>query len=299
MSNNVAALPAGKSNFSLTPTTLAEAMEFAGVMAKSSIVPKDYQGNPGNILVAVQWGAELGLPPLQAMQSIAVINGRPSIWGDAMLALVRGSGLLEYIVEEPTETGCVCRIKRRGEPEVERSFTIEDAKRAGLAGKSGPWQQFPKRMLQMRARAFALRDVFPDVLRGVYVAEEAQDMPAERDMGKAEDVTPPKSRAERAKAAIADRRQAAATVPPVVVPAVADVLAAITAAATPDALAATAELAGQLPEADRAAARKAYKDRAEAIARAAAPADPETGELASDDHDDFLAAYEAAEQGGK
>ena len=74
--SNVLALQ--KPSFSLTPSSLAEAMEFAGMMSKSSIVPKDYQNNPGNILVAIQWGMEIGLQPLQSMQSIAVINGRPS-----------------------------------------------------------------------------------------------------------------------------------------------------------------------------------------------------------------------------
>src|SRR5690606_20513155 len=152
----------------LTPNNLQEALQIAGILAESDIVPKDYQRKPGNILVAMQWGAEIGLQPLQAMQNIAVINGRPSIWGDAMLALVRGSGLLEYIQESPTAEGCTIKLKRRGEPEVVREFTVEDAKKAGLYGKQGPWQTAPKRMMQMRARAFALRDVFPDVLRGVH-----------------------------------------------------------------------------------------------------------------------------------
>lgn len=79
--SNVAALPTGKGQFSLTPQSLDEALRFADMLSKSSIVPKDYQGNPGNVIVAIQWGAELGLAPLQAMQSVAVINGRPSIWG--------------------------------------------------------------------------------------------------------------------------------------------------------------------------------------------------------------------------
>lgn len=145
------------------------------------------------------------------MQNIAVINGRPSIWGDAMLALVKGSGLLEYIAETPTDTHCTVKIKRVNEPETTRSFSLEDAKKAGLLGKAGPWTQYPKRMMQMRARSWALRDAFPDVLKGIYSAEEARDMPAEIDMGKAEEVATeqeaakPKrksSRAEMAKAAL-------------------------------------------------------------------------------------------------
>lgn len=161
----------------LTPTNLQEAMQIAGILAESDIVPKDYQRKPGNIMVAMQWGAEIGLQPLQAMQNIAVINGRPSIWGDAMIALVRSSGLLEFIREEISEDGqkATVTVKRKGEEEFTSTFTMEDAKKAGLSGKQGPWSQYPKRMLKLRARSYALRDVFPDVLKGMAIAEEEQD----------------------------------------------------------------------------------------------------------------------------
>lgn len=155
-------------------------MQLADILAQSDMVPRDYQRKPGNILVAVQWGAEVGLKPLQALQNIAVINGRPALWGDAVVALVRGSGLLEYMQETAEGDTAVCRIKRKGQPEEVRTFSQADAKAAGLAGKSGPWSQYPARMRQMRARAFALRDVFADVLKGLAVAEEVQDMPAEQ-----------------------------------------------------------------------------------------------------------------------
>lgn len=178
-----------KQNFSLAPKDLDEAMRFADMLAGSSIVPKDYIGKPGNCLVAIQWGMELGLQPMQAMQSIAVINGRPSLWGDAMLALVKAHPAFEWIKEECDGNVATCTIKRRGEPEVVQSFSLEEAKRAGLTGKQGPWTQYPKRMLQMRARGFALRDAFPDALRGVVSAEEARDTPTERDMGAAEVVS--------------------------------------------------------------------------------------------------------------
>ena len=178
-----------KQHFSLAPKGLDEAMRFADMLAGSSIVPKDYIGKPGNCLVAIQWGMELGLQPMQAMQSIAVINGRPSLWGDAMLALVKAHPAFEWIKEECDGNVATCTIKRRGEPEVVQSFSLEEAKRAGLTGKQGPWTQYPKRMLQMRARGFALRDAFPDALRGVVSAEEARDTPTERDMGAAEVVS--------------------------------------------------------------------------------------------------------------
>ena len=272
----------------LTPQTIDEALRMADIMAKASIIPKDYQGNSGNILVAIQWGAELGLPPLQAMQSIAVINGRPSLWGDAVIGLVRGSGLLESIHEEVTDTQAICTVKRRGEDPAERQFTMEDAKRAGLLGKPGPWSQYPKRMLQMRARAWALRDVFPDVLRGVSVAEEAQDIPPERNMGPAEVIPsqPTTSRTESIKAKLAARHT-----PPVDTgPDLATTLKIIEDAFTAEEMEQAAAVAKQLKSAsDKDAARQAFasrkaalKEMAEAEAKAEREAIQAEGEMTTE-----------------
>jgi hypothetical protein len=128
-------------------------------------------------LLAIQWGSEVGLSPIQAINNITSINGKPCLWGDSMLALVRSSGLLEYITETvENDVGC-CIIKRKGEKEITMRFSKEDAQRAGLWGRTGPWKTYPERMLKLRARGFALRDVFPDVLKGVISAEEAADIP--------------------------------------------------------------------------------------------------------------------------
>jgi hypothetical protein len=136
---------------------------------------------------------------MQAMQNLAVINGRPSLWGDAVIALVRSSPLCEYVIETDDGNTATCKVKRRGDPgEQVRTFSMEDAQAAGLKGKQGPWTQYPKRMRQMRARAFALRDVFPDVLRGLPVAEELLDTPTERYMGAADVVQPPAGPAQAA-----------------------------------------------------------------------------------------------------
>lgn len=161
---------------SLAPRNMLEAIEFAKMMANSDFVPKDCKGKPGNILAAVQFGAELGLAPMQAMQNIAVINGRPCLWGDAMQGLVQASGLLEDMKEWDDGETAFCKVKRKGFSESHTvSFSNEDAKRAGLFGKQGPWSQYPTRMRKMRARAFALRDQFADVLRGINSAEEVSD----------------------------------------------------------------------------------------------------------------------------
>jgi len=166
------------------PATLTEAITFSEMLAGSSMVPKAYQGKPQDVLVCVQWGYEMGLAPMQALQNIAVINGKPSVYGDAMMALVQASPVCEDIEEYFENEGtpnpvAVCVAKRKGRKPVVAKFSVEDAKRAGLWDKLGPWQAYPKRMMQMRARGFALRDAFPDVLKGMITAEEAQDYPDE------------------------------------------------------------------------------------------------------------------------
>lgn len=180
------ALTTKTNTFDLSPQTFEQALTFSNYLADSDLVPKDFKGKPANCLIAMQWGAEIGLKPLQALQNLAIINGRPALWGDAVIALVRGSPLCEYVVETDDGHTATCKVKRRGEPEQVRTFSMDDAKRANLTGKQGPWTQYAPRMRQMRARAFALRDVFPDVLRGLPVAEEVMDTPTEKHMGPAE-----------------------------------------------------------------------------------------------------------------
>lgn len=168
---------------SLAPQNFQEAVEFSKMLARSGMVPKDYIGKPEAVMVALAWGAEVGLGPLQALNGISIINGKPSLWGDAALALVRGhpacAGVREGIDGEGEARFGWCEVTRRGEQPQRRTFSVADAKKAGLWGKGGPWQNYPDRMLQLRARGFAIRDVFPDALRGVITAEEAGDIPAE------------------------------------------------------------------------------------------------------------------------
>jgi hypothetical protein len=179
--------------FSLTPRNLAEAMEFSKIIASSDMVPKTYLNKPGNVMVAVQMGAELGLKPMQALQGIAVINGNPGIWGDAMWALILSHPEFEDAKEEKTDTKCTITLKRRGHSAVIVSYSMDDAKKAGLAGKVGPWQTAPKRMMQLRARSFAARDLFADALKGIKSVEELRDYTPEpeRDMGAADVVEDP------------------------------------------------------------------------------------------------------------
>ena len=184
----------------LTPASLTEAMTASEAMARSQLVPKEFVGKPSNILVAMQWGNELGLSPMQSLQNIAIINGKPTMYGDALLALVRADprclGVEEKVEGEGDEQVATCTIKRgvsvmvgdREPEEVTRTFSVADAKQARLWGKQGPWQQYPRRMLGMRARGFCMRDAFPDVLRGVITTEEAADYPTPKNMGQAVEV---------------------------------------------------------------------------------------------------------------
>jgi len=159
-----------------------DAYRFSKMVSASEFAPKDFKGKPESCLLAIQHGSEVGLSPMQSLQSIAVINGRPTIWGDAALALVQSSPVCEYVREFTEGDGdnmaAVCEAKRRGYPAPTTvRFSVADAKKAGLWGKSGPWTQYPGRMLTLRARGFALRNAFADALRGLITAEEAQDYP--------------------------------------------------------------------------------------------------------------------------
>lgn len=158
-----------------------EIEKFAERAAGSGMVPKDYVNKPAAICVAVMMGAELGISPMQSLINISVINGRPAVWGDAMLGLVQASGHMKDIAETITGEGenriATCVVWRVGRPHpVTQTFSVAQAKTAGLWGKN-VWAQYPDRMLQMRARGFGLRDGFPDVLRGLLTIEEARDIP--------------------------------------------------------------------------------------------------------------------------
>lgn len=169
------------SNKGLQLSTLDDMWRFAQCVVKSGFAPKGME-KPESVLIAVEMGYEVGLSPMAALQNTAVVNGRPTIYGDAALALVRGSGLLEFYEEKQVGTkgkddfGYCVTAKRKGDSSsYSETFTVADAKVAGLWGKPGPWSQYPARMLKFRARGFLLRDAFGDVLKGMRTFEEARD----------------------------------------------------------------------------------------------------------------------------
>lgn len=169
------------SNKGLQLSTLDDMWRFAQCVVKSGFSPKGME-KPESVLIAVEMGYEVGLSPMAALQNTAVVNGRPTIYGDAALALVRGSGLLDFYEEKQVGTkgkddfGYCVTAKRKGDSSsYSETFTVADAKVAGLWGKPGPWSQYPARMLKFRARGFLLRDAFGDALKGMRTFEEARD----------------------------------------------------------------------------------------------------------------------------
>ena len=234
--------------------SLDQAMEYAKLIAESDLAPKDYRGKPGNALIAMQFGAEVGLKPMQAIQNIAVINGRPALWGDAMLAIVLASPLCEYVNERQENGIAYCTTKRKGDDkEYTYDFSMADAKTAGLVGKAGPWTQYPERMLQMRARGFCLRDKYPDVLKGIAMREEVQDYVV--------DVTPERNRSESAQRL--DVLLSAKDAPSICFE---DVNTMLSDATTMEELDHAASFAKDLSDVDKEKARAMYKTKYLAIA---------------------------------
>lgn len=161
-------------------------MQVCEFLASSTIIPEAYRGKPANVYIACQYGHALGLNPMVALSSVAVVNGKPCVYGDTLKALCMKHGkITETWNEELWEATCLCQ--RKGYADVEVKFSLKDALSAGLVGKgakgelvmgtrkSSVWVQYPKRMIKMRARSYALRDAFPDILQGVITTEEAND----------------------------------------------------------------------------------------------------------------------------
>jgi len=175
--------------FGVMPATFDEALRMAKIIAESDLAGP-YKGRIADVYVAMQKGGELGLTPLQALESFYVVNARAVLYGDAPLAVVLRSGLCEDLVEyfevkgarhdglvaadwQDDTTAAVCLVKRRGRPQpIASRFTVAQAKTAKLLNKPGPWAQYADRMLKLRARSYALRDGFADVLKGFPIGEE-------------------------------------------------------------------------------------------------------------------------------
>lgn len=169
----------------IIPRDIDQVWRIAQMIHKADMAPKDFK-SAEKVAVAILHGAEIGLPPMMALQRIAVINGRPSVWGEAVPGIALATGLVEDWMERVDGDGdlmvATCRVKRKGiKTPAEKTFSVADARKAGLWGKAGPWTQYSKRMLTMRARV-AFRDLFADALGGLYIAEELIGVDEPRDI---------------------------------------------------------------------------------------------------------------------
>lgn len=160
--------------------TLDDLWRFSSIVAKTEFAPKGWTAE--QCMIAIQFALEVGLTPMQGLQNVCVINGKPALYGDAPLALCRAHPAWDGKVFQEWQDGkddgyaAHCSVGRLGEPPITVDFSVADAKKANLWAKQGPWQQYPRRMLQLRARSLALRDKYGDVLKGLVSEAEAQDM---------------------------------------------------------------------------------------------------------------------------
>ena len=163
-------------------TDRAARWELAQAIVSARMAPYGME-SAQKVMIAMEAGVELGIPAMASIQSIAIIKGRPCLWGDALIGVVRSSPLCLYVKEwiegDSDKMIAYCETHRRNEKDpVCRSFSVFDAQRAGLWKTKecdSPWWKYPKRMLQMRARAWCLRDVYADILKGVQIREEVED----------------------------------------------------------------------------------------------------------------------------
>jgi hypothetical protein len=158
-------------------SNMSEMWRFCAAVVNSGTF-KDIN-TPEIALIRLQAGLELGLTPIWSLTNIMVTNGRPSVWGDALLGLVLRhpdcQDVIETLEGEGDSLVAVCEVHRRGRQPIVRKFGVADAKRAGLHGRN-VHNAYPSRMLQMRARSWACRDAFADALRGLSVIEETRDV---------------------------------------------------------------------------------------------------------------------------
>lgn len=166
---SAAAVPA-----TLTLDLAPEAWQLAQKIAGTEFVPSALRGKPEAVLACMLAGNELGLPLMTSLSKIHVVDGRPGLASETMRALVLAAGH-ELWVEEKSTTAVTVGGQRAGSSRAQRvTWTIEDARSAGLAGK-GNWNKYPRAMLTARAMAELCRDLFPDVIGGLYSVEELQD----------------------------------------------------------------------------------------------------------------------------
>ena len=179
----------------IAPSQFGQLPRIAAWIQKSGLVPDSLCKNAqteieiqGRVMIVIAAGLAVGMDPMQSLKNVMMVNNLPSLWGDAIPGLVYASGKIDGVFEESWDglskegtatesTVAICRATRKGSSvPTERRYSAADAKAQKLWNKSGPWSNSPKRMLQIRARAWLARDLFPDVLGGLGIVEEESEV---------------------------------------------------------------------------------------------------------------------------
>ena len=158
--------------------TLEAQMQYAEILAASNLLPAAFRKQPANVLLAAQLGEALGIPTIQAINSIHVIEGKPSAGADLIASIVRRAGHKLRIVERPSADGPVVTAKliRADDPDFEFVAVWDTAKarQAGLLGKEN-WKKYPGQMMRNRAVMEVCRQGASDAMFGVnYDPEELE-----------------------------------------------------------------------------------------------------------------------------
>ncbi len=155
------------------PRSIDEVTSLAETLAKSTLLPEALRNKVPDVVVQILAGQELGLAPMAAIRGVHIVQGKPVLAADTMVALVLGSGLCEYFqCAEDTDARVTYETKRKGAPRAQSySWSEEDTKRAGLQTKDN-WRLFRRQMMKARAKAILARDAYPDVLAGCYDPDE-------------------------------------------------------------------------------------------------------------------------------
>lgn len=157
----------------IIPRNIAECTDLAERLAKSTLLPEKLRNKVPDVLMTIMAGQEMGLAPMAALRSFHVIEGKPVMSADGMVAVVLGSGKAAYFrCVSATAERVVYETLRVGDDKPQQcEWTIEMAKRAALHQKDN-WRAYPRAMLASRARSELARAVYPDVLAGCYTDDE-------------------------------------------------------------------------------------------------------------------------------
>ncbi len=162
-------------DLALTGASLADRLAYAEALSKASLLPAQFRGKPADVLLAMEWGAGLGLTPMAAINSIHVIDGKPGLSAIALAKLVRDGGHRMRVTGD--DKSATASIWRKDDPEFEYrvTWTIDMAKQAGLINDKKPnWVKYPGAMLKARAQTSVVKDACPELILGMPADDDTE-----------------------------------------------------------------------------------------------------------------------------